>query len=180
MRKQRRKQFKREERQARYNAADVSDKLILNLRDLGHIMRRQYEGKASQKRILIVLYREGTTTQSALTERLGVQPGTASEVLAKLESAGLIQRDASAVDRRTMDIRLTEAGTAAALEAVEQRQNRHKAMFEVLSDEEKLTLLGLLEKLNGDWELRFSDGENSSPPCKARNNHISHHGTTER
>ena len=44
-----------EMRMAHYQATDMNDKLIINLRDLGHIMRFLYEGKASQKRILIIL-----------------------------------------------------------------------------------------------------------------------------
>ena len=36
-------------------AADINDGLILSLRDLHHTMRSLYEGKASQKRILIIL-----------------------------------------------------------------------------------------------------------------------------
>ena len=39
-------------------------------------------------------------TQSELTEYLGVQPGSASEVIGKLESAGLIVRTPSEKDRR--------------------------------------------------------------------------------
>lgn len=37
-------------RMVHYHAADMNDKLIINLRDLGHMMRFLYEGKASQKR----------------------------------------------------------------------------------------------------------------------------------
>ena len=52
--------------------ADLNDQLILHLRDISHMMRMQYEGKASQKRILIILRESGTLTQKELTERLGV------------------------------------------------------------------------------------------------------------
>ena len=37
------------------HAESINDKLVLNFRDISHMMRRQYEGKASQKRILIIL-----------------------------------------------------------------------------------------------------------------------------
>lgn len=50
-------------------------------------MRFLYEGKGSQKRILIVLEDiGGCVTQRQLTERLGIRPGSVSEVIAKLES----------------------------------------------------------------------------------------------
>lgn len=102
---------------AGYDTLTQEDKLIWNLRDLGHTIRQLSEGKGSQKRILILLNRQGVMTQRALTERLGIQPGSASEVLGKLESAGLIERILSAEDRRTTEIRLTEAGRSSAQQA---------------------------------------------------------------
>lgn len=139
-----------------YQRAGMDDKLIMNLRDISHIMRGQYEGKASQKRILIILHESDALTQKELTERLGIQPGSASEILSKLENAGLIMRTPNEADRRTTDIQLTDAGEELALEAVEQRQKRHQEMFSCLSLEERQTLLSLLEKVRSDWEIRFA------------------------
>lgn len=151
---------------AHYNTADPNDKLIFNLRDISHTMRFLYEGKGSQKRILIVLGRIGTNiTQQKLTEQLGIQPGSASEVIAKLESAGYIARTPNETDRRTMDISLTDAGKAAAAEAIEQRTLRHEQMFSCLSDAEKSELLSLLEKVNADWRERYPDIESLQNPC---------------
>lgn len=140
-----------------YDTMDMDKKLIINLRDLGHVIRFLYEGKGSQKRILIILHETGGMTQRELTERMGVQPGSASEVIGKLESAGLIQRKRSQTDRRTTDIELTETGRIRAEEAVEQRKKRHLEMFSCLSAEEKESLLALVEKLNADWDDRYGD-----------------------
>lgn len=141
---------------AHYHSADTNEKLVINLRDISHLMRAQYEGKASQKRILIILHESGTLAQKELTERLGIQPGSASEILSKLENAGLIARVQNKTDRRTTDIQLTDAGTQLALEAAAQRQKRHEEMFCCLTAEEKATLLSLLEKINCDWRKRFA------------------------
>lgn len=146
----------------RYTSLNTDDKLIINLRDLGHIIRFLFEGKGSQKRILIILNEEGNITQRELTSRLGVQPGSASEVIGKLESAGLIERTTSVNDRRTVDIKLTEKGKIKAEEAVRQRKNRHEEMFSALTDEEKDTLLFLAEKLNTDWDGRYRDIKDNS------------------
>lgn len=140
----------------RCHGKDMNDNLILTLRDISHMMRMQYEGKASQKRILILLHEAGTITQKELTERLGVQPGSASEILSKLENAGLIIRTQNETDRRTTDIQLADAGKKLALEAAEQRQKRHEEMFFCLTTEEKTTLLSLLEKICTDWEHRYT------------------------
>jgi len=97
-------------RMAHCHAADMNDKLIINLWNLGHMMRFLYEGKASQKRILIILSETETVTQRDLTERLGIKPGSASEILSKLEGAELILRTQNEADRRTIDVCLTDAG----------------------------------------------------------------------
>lgn len=164
-------------RRAHYSAADINNKLIINLRDMSHIMRSLYEGRGSQKRILIILEETGSRiTQRELTERLGIQPGSASEVIAKLESADAIKRTPSETDRRTVDIELTDTGKLLASEAREQRANRHEEMFSCLTDDEKSKLLSLLEKVNADWEERYRDvGENRGHSGHHRGEY-GHHG----
>lgn len=93
------------QRRAHYEREDVNGRLVINLRDIGHTLRDLSEGRGSQKRILILLLETGPITQRELTERLGIQPGSASEVIAKLENAGLVTRTESEADRRTVDIR---------------------------------------------------------------------------
>ena len=139
----------------RYHSADVNDRLIINLRDMGQTIRLLYEGKGSQKRILIILLEVGSITQRALTSRLGIQPGSASEVIAKLENAGLIQRTVSTDDRRTANIRLTPEGEHLARAAAEDRLRRHREMFACLNDSEKQTLLGLMERICTDWDAKY-------------------------
>ena len=112
-----------EMRRMHYDAADINDKLIINFRDLGHMMHFLYEGKASQKRILIILNESGTITQRDLTERLGIQPGSASEILSKLENSGLIIRIQNEDDRRTTNICLTDAGRKLAAEPLRRLDN---------------------------------------------------------
>lgn len=143
------------QRMERYHSADVNDKLIINLRDMGQTIRLLYEGKGSQKRILIILLEVGSLTQRELTTRLGVQPGSASEVIAKLENAGLIQRSVSPSDRRTAIIRLTPEGEHLAKDAAEDRLRRHEEMFSCLTDPEKQTLLGLMERVCADWDTKY-------------------------
>ncbi|MGN0771640.1 MAG: MarR family winged helix-turn-helix transcriptional regulator [Christensenellales bacterium] len=139
----------------------MNEELIINLRDIGKMMRMQYEGKASQKRILIILNQSGVITQKKLTERLGIQPGSLSEIISKMEKSGLVVRTPNRYDRRTTDVELTDQGKALAKEAAEQRKKRHEAMFECLSADEKATLLALLEKVRADWECRLNQ-----KPCR--------------
>lgn len=140
-----------------YQQNSMEDKLIINIREISHMIRGQYEGKLSQKRILIILYEAKKLTQRDLTQRLGIRPGSASEILSKLENAGLITRTANEQDRRTTDICLTDEGRKQALEAIEQHKNRHHMIFSSLSLEERKTLLSLLEKINTDMRTQMID-----------------------
>lgn len=156
---------------------NTDERLVINLRDISHTMRFLYEGKGSQKRILIILNEVDAMTQQELTRRLGVQPGSASEVISKLENAGLITRKPSETDRRTAEISLTENGRQSAHEAEEQRRKRHEEMFSCLEEEEKTRLLYLLEKINTDWEQRYQDlAKKHSCGCHERHGHHEHHG----
>ena len=139
----------------RYDALDLNNKIIWNLRDIGHTMRHLYEGKGSQKRILMLLDENGTMTQSDLTQQLEIQPGSASEVLGKLEESGFLVRTPSEADRRTTNIDLTGAGRAAAEWARTLRRERHDQMFACLGEEEKAALLALLEKVNDHWDQQY-------------------------
>ena len=159
----------------RYETLDKNHKLVWNLRDIGHTMRHISEGRGSQKRILMFLREFGEITQRELTERLGIQPGSASEVIGKLETAGFLVRTPSNTDRRTTNIVLTEAGIAAAEEAALQREERHQQMFSCLSGEEQDTLLSLLEKLNADWETKYRQHGAESDCRKGRGHHHHHH-----
>lgn len=135
-----------------YKALPTEDKLMALLRELGGIGRHGFDGKGSQSRILSMLKKDGTITQRQLTEQLGIQPGSASEVLGKLESAGLILRMPSEADRRTTTVSLTEAGEA---KAVELQQN---PWFSCLTTEEMEQLLPPLEKLHAAWSQQRKKG----------------------
>lgn len=159
-----------------YDAADINDKIIMNIRNISCMMRFLYEGKASQKRILIILKEAERMTQRDLTERLGIQPGSASEILSKLESAGLIVRTQNETDRRTTDICLTDSGRELAAEAFAQRQKRHEEMFSCLSEEEKQKLLSLLECICADWKTRYGANGNLHGHRHPHEHPHEHHG----
>lgn len=130
----------------------MEEKLLQNLRNAGHMIRNLSEGRASQKRILVLLDQTGVITQRELTKKLRVQSASSSEILTKMEEAGLILRALNQEDRRTMDLSLTQAGKKEAEAAKKEIAALRKEMFTCLNEEEKKTLLALLEKLNGEWD----------------------------
>lgn len=145
--------FDRAEWEAKYLAMDADEKLGVLMHELHHMSRFFFESRGGQHRILCILAQEGDMTQRALTERLGVRPGSASELMGKLERAGLIARTESAEDRRTADVRLTEAGRAALSEGKREKPD----LFSALSDKEKDELIVLLEKLRGSWREKLHE-----------------------
>ena len=136
---------------------DVNRLILRHLRALGRNIRALSEGRASQKRILRLILEEGGITQFDLTQRIGVKPGSASEVLGKLESAGLIVRAKNGSDKRTYDISLTEKGRTEAEKVQRETVRRRADMFSSLSEEEKEMLLKLLDKLSSDWKARYEN-----------------------
>jgi DNA-binding MarR family transcriptional regulator len=67
---------------------------------------------AGQELLLMLLWDEEPRTQAELTRELAIEPPTTSKMLARLERGGLIARERSESDRRTVLVSLTEAGRA--------------------------------------------------------------------
>lgn len=142
-----------------YNEMGTNDKILAQMSKLTHSSHAVLGGRGGQKRILHILSKEGSMTQRELTERLDIQPGSASEIIKKLEAAGCIVRTANEADRRTADISLTEAGKAQVQELGAERSRRLDELFSALTAEESQQLLSLLEKLSADWDTRCKDGK---------------------
>ena len=135
--------------------ASVEDRLFRNLRGIAHQMQHHADARGGQGRILGILLRRERMTQRELQELLGIQAGSLSEVLAKLEAAGLVSRTPNEADRRGMELALTQEGLEEAKEREAQRRQDREELFQALSQEEKESLANLLEKLNGGWHDRF-------------------------
>lgn len=121
------------------------------LRMCGHTLYHMGGGKNGQLRLLAILSRHGEVSQRELTERLDIQPGSMSEILAKMEQRGLIERTPMESDRRTFSVRITEAGAQELRALREQNDIAAEELFVCLSDGEKETLASLLERLTSSW-----------------------------
>ncbi|MGN0998886.1 MAG: MarR family winged helix-turn-helix transcriptional regulator [Faecousia sp.] len=105
----------------------------------------------TQGRILKILYHQGPMTQKTLQDKLDIQPGSMSEIAAKLEHKGLLCREKDPVDKRKILLTLTEAGRADVEQFQKQGKRHHTENFDVLTQEEQQQLLLLLEKLLENW-----------------------------
>ncbi|MDN3028697.1 MarR family transcriptional regulator [Streptomyces sp. S.PB5] len=69
--------------------------------------------------VMLVLWEHGDLPVKKLGEHLRLDSGTLSPLLKRLEAAGLVRRERSARDERSVDVRLTEEGVAMRERALE-------------------------------------------------------------
>lgn len=128
-------------------------------RNLRHVSKWMHRGKDGQARVLMMLDHHEGMSQKHLTNRLELQPASVSELLAKLETAGLVVKSQSEEDRRTVNLYLTEEGKQAVQSAREEGKKKYEEMFRCLEESEKKQLNDLLEKLGSNWHHRDGNHE---------------------
>lgn len=126
---------------------------------LRRIMRatKMYERKLAQAagltpaklRVLQILLGRGPegATPKALAIQMGVSQGTVTALVDKLVLSNLATRNRSEVDRRQMNVVVTDAGRAAVQEAPDALQQKFVRTFEQLEDWEQAQLLSSLERV---------------------------------
>ena len=102
--------------------------------------------------ICFIAKRGGDVSQQELGASFELKPGSLSEVLNKMEVAGLIERHRNPDDRRQLTVHLTEAGLEQARLEQEARIRFRGNAFTCLSDAEKLQLLDMLKRIRTRWE----------------------------
>lgn len=123
--------------------------------------RRPQGGPArSQSLILSILAGRDALSQRELQQMLGIQPGSLSELLSKLQAKGYLSRE-KGEDRRGNLLRITESGRAAIPTADDLPEDDP---FDALSVEEQNQLAALLRKLLNDW----ADALDNAPPRERR------------
>lgn len=103
--------------------------------------------------VLATLRRSGPPyelTPTALMDQTMVTSGAVTKRLDRLEGAGLVERRASASDRRSRIVALTDAGRALLDRVVPEHLANEARLLEPLTDDEKATLAALLGKLATD------------------------------
>ena len=124
---------------------------VRRLRRCGHLLYHKFNLNGSQMRILLVL-RDAPMTQKQLTERLRIQPGSLSEILAKVERAGWVEKCRSTTDRRNFELMLTQAGREEADRFEKHQSEQADLLMQPLNAEQKQQLAALLDPLIAHWE----------------------------
>lgn len=126
------------------------DSLYGLMRQSGHYLFHHRGNEArGQERILQILSQQDGMSQRDLQYQLGVQPGSMSEILGKMEEKGLITRNRSEDDARRIVLTLTPQGADAA--ASSQSASAGDDLFSALTQEEQETLKTILTKLISTW-----------------------------
>ena len=135
-------------------------RLIWDLGFFGHYLH-QSGGRSGQKRILTRLAKHGgSLDQRAIQDMFDIKSGSLSEVLAKLEADGLIERQRSEEDARKLVVVLTPAGWASAKQCEGEMQDFEGRALSCLTDGERDELLVTLDRLIDHWNhLNTNEGK---------------------
>lgn len=138
-------------------AVDADDllvrRLIAGLGFCGHYLHFHGGGRSGKAPIICLIAKHGgEMSQQELGSYFELKPGSLSEVLAKIETSGLIERTRNPEDRRQLTIRLTEKGLEEATRDQEGRDRFRREAFDNLTIEEREQLAGILDKIRNRWE----------------------------
>jgi DNA-binding MarR family transcriptional regulator len=78
--------------------------------------------------VMVALWEEDAPTVKALGDRLGLDSGTLSPLLKRLEQAGLVLRQRNREDERQVNVHLTDKGTQMKTDAAEVTTEIGKAL----------------------------------------------------
>lgn len=113
-----------------------------------------------QFRVLQLVAEKGLTTPKALSVQMGVTQGTVTALLDRLQRQEMVSRERSEVDRRQMNIAVTEKGRRTLANAPDPLQQRYVRKFEALSDWEQAQLIASLERVAS---MLDAEGLDASP-----------------
>lgn len=130
-----------------------ADLIIRSFGFFGHYLHCHGGGRSGREPILCLLhYMGGQMSQQELGMRFELKPGSLSEILAKMETSGVIERTRDPHDRRQLFVHLTEEGEQQAQRALKAREDFRSSAFTNLTTEEQDQLIELLSKVRTRWE----------------------------
>ncbi|MHB8129765.1 MAG: MarR family winged helix-turn-helix transcriptional regulator [Mobilitalea sp.] len=131
------------------------DNLLTLLGKCGHFMHHKRGGKRGQGKILTILAANPGISQKELQEKLGIESGSMSEIVMKLEHKGLITRTKDETDRRMTNLLITDLGLELSKEVESRDLDEDKLLFGSLTEEEQEQLKALLKKMLQGWEVNY-------------------------
>ena len=102
----------------------------------------------ARTKVLRRLREQGPVRQNALATDFGLSPHSITDIVDGLERAGQAERRPDPTDRRAKLVAITEAGVACLDVANVTRERALNQIFGALSEEDRATLLRLLDSLD--------------------------------
>ena len=119
---------------------------------LSHLFVHRNGQNQGKNRILAILRHHGDMTQRELLDHTDIRSASLSELLAKIEANGDIQRERSRKNARNVNICLTSKGRAAAEQIHRENLMLSDELFSCLTREEQMQLEPILIKLILHWK----------------------------
>jgi DNA-binding MarR family transcriptional regulator len=98
-------------------------------------------------RVMFVLWLAGASESKRVAQLSGMSRAAVSALVNTLERDGLLRRETSTVDRRAVQLSLTDAGHDAIVSTYTVHNKREQQWTDALTEPERLVLIGLLERL---------------------------------
>jgi DNA-binding MarR family transcriptional regulator len=117
----------------------------------------------ARTKVLLRLREQGPTRQSLLATDFGLSPHSITDIVDGLERLGLAERRPDATDRRAKLVAITAAGEACLDVANATRKRLLTQIFGALSEEDRATLLHLLDSLDEAARLTAAQGAPAVP-----------------
>ena len=128
-------------------------RLLWDIGFCGQYLHFHSGGRSGRAAIICLIAKSGgQMSQQELGAYFELKPGSLSEILAKIESAGLIERTRNPEDRRQLSVRLTDKGVEEAAREQEARRAFRLEAFACLSDAEQDQLVDMLDRIRTHWE----------------------------
>lgn len=102
---------------------------------------------AVQVRVLQIVAERGEAHPKEIAGRMGVSQPTMTSLLDRLQNKGLVERRQSDLDRRQIDIIITDTGRAAVARAPDPLQQRYVRQFDAMEDWEQAMFVSVLERV---------------------------------
>ena len=115
-------------------------------RSLSDSLMEQITLHRSQAMVLCKLFVQDGITQSEIAQQLAVQGATVTDMLQRMEEAGLVTRRRDVDDNRLVRVYLTHAGQEKERSIMEQFLNLESAVFTGFEDGERVLLRQFLNR----------------------------------
>lgn len=153
------------------------------LRRMARARHERGHAQHAQLRVLSIIAGQASMSMSQrdLLEELDIRSSSLSELLAKLERSGLVERERDEADRRNFIVKITDEGRNLLKGHANERQHGVEGFFASFTQEEREQFVALLQKLNDSLEKLYpASGDFEEPTGRGRGFHRHGHPHMER